>query len=73
MEQLFLENIARHIKEEKIMYSAWIHQGKFMLDNFLNSFEESTCLVDEGNIVYLGFREVLDIYVHSSIHTYLKG
>lgn len=57
--------------------SAWIHQGKFCLTTFYeeldNSYEESAFLVDEGNIVCLGFRDVFDIYVHSSTRTYLKG
>lgn len=43
-----------------------------MLNNFLNSSDESTCPVDEGNIVCLGFRKVFDIYLGGSTHTSQK-
>lgn len=47
-----------------------IFQGNFMLNITLNSSDESTWLVDEGNIICLGFREVFDIPLHGITHTY---
>ncbi|KAK4817888.1 hypothetical protein QYF61_002057 [Mycteria americana] len=65
MEQLILETVSRHMKDQKVIRSSQhvFTKGKSCLTNLINFYGEMTGLVDEERavvIVYLDFRKAFD-------------
>jgi len=66
MEQLILEIISRHIKDNKIVRMHGFTKAKSCLTNLINFYNEMTGLVDEGRAVYVVYLNFDTVSIRSS-------